>query len=108
MNVTLRENKKDEGIKDNEVDKKTDYIADEDLLRHRREDNSLDLEQYTKAINDEVEYEIPKVRNGRRVSGLGYAKSPHDPQYKYGCNDGVNGIPTVNPSSKALFMTKLK
>ena len=39
---------------------------------------------------------------------MGYSRSPHDANYKDGCNDGINGVPTVNPSNQALFMAKLK
>lgn len=39
---------------------------------------------------------------------MGYAKSPHDVNYKYGCNDEINGVPAVHPSSQALLMGKVK
>ena len=113
INVTLRNNIKEPNqISKGNTEEKNESLniddLDENLLHNRRNDILFNLEQYTKALHNEVDYEIPKVRNGRRVSVLGYAKSTHNANYRDGCNDEINGVPTVNPSSQALFMAKLK
>ena len=59
-------------------------------------------------MHNEVKFDIPKLRNGRRLSAFGYAKSPHDTNYVDGCNDGISGIPTVYPNPQVLYMKKFK
>ena len=68
----------------------------------------LELQQYIEALKGEVEFDIPKIRNGRRQSAFGYAKFPRDANFQPNSNDGINGVLTVNPTAHAKFMAKVK
>lgn len=55
----------------------------------------LEIEEYTDGLKGEIEFDIPKSRNGRWLSAFGYVKSPHDAEYTEGLNDGTNGVSTA-------------
>ena len=73
-----------------------------------RSEVELDIKEYTDVLKGKTEFNIPKSRNGRRLSAFGYAKSPNDVEYIEECNDGINGVSTANPSSQTLFMARMK
>ena len=73
-----------------------------------RSEAKLKMKEYTDVLKGEIEFDIPKSRNGRRLSAFVYAKSPHDEEYAEGCNDGINGVSTAQPTAQTLFMAKMK
>ena len=94
FNVTTRGNpihRKSEITSDTELYKRDPTTTIENM----RSETELEMEEYTDFLKDEIEFDIPKSRNGRRLSAFGYAKSPHDAEYAERCNDGINGVSTA-------------
>ena len=73
-------------------------------FEHTRSKDKLNMKEYTNVLKSEVAFDIPKSRNGRRLSVFGYATSPHDTKYVEGCNDGINGVATAQPTYHTLYM----
>lgn len=56
-------------------------------MKNIRSGVELNIKDYAKVLRAEVEFDIPKSRNCRRLSAFGYEKSPHDSTYFDGCDD---------------------
>ena len=86
----------------------TDGIGLNTTVENMRSKAKLEMKEYTDVLKCEVEFDIPKSRNGRWLSAFGYAKSPHDAEYAEGYNDGINGVSTAQPTDHTLYMAHIK
>ena len=77
-------------------------------VENMRSKAKLKMKEYTNVLKGEVEFDIPKSRNGRRLSAFGYATSPHDAKYAEGCNDGINRVSTAQPTDHTIYMAHVK
>lgn len=104
LNVTTRKNAYDtkrEHAKDAKS-KSKDFIEEinvsvknDNTMKNMRSETELNMKEYAKVLRAEVDFDIPKWRNGRWLSAFGYAIPPHDLTYIDVCDDGTNGVPTV-------------
>lgn len=73
--------------RDKTIDGNTELTDGNDLdttVENMRSKAKPKMKEYTNVIKSEVEFGIPKSRNGRRLLAFGYATSPHDAEYTEG------------------------
>ena len=77
-------------------------------IENMRSEAELEIQEYTDVLKGEIEFDIPKSRNGRRLSAFGYVISPRDAEHAKGCNDGINAVSTAQQTAQTLYMAKVK
>ena len=73
-------------------------------VRKHRKGGSSSISSYESKVRHSSKSHKHPMRNGRKSSGFPKLKSPLDRHYIPAMNEGVQGMPDVNPDASTMFM----